>query len=160
MSEQNDEQSDEETPAAPKLEEEHALNEARLKAEIERAARHKRHLTMVLITGGDEALHGFIGEGLRSYDVAGQLGDGRMIVLLPEVDLKFGRSITERLAHTASDKGMGQEARFYVTTLSQAPEATPEAWLTKACKNADESEERVGHDDTGLMIWRAKPISR
>jgi len=154
------EPSDESEGTVPELKAGLPLDGARLKAEIERASRHKRHLTMLLVTGGDEPLHQFIGEGLRSYDVAGELEDGRQIVLLPEVDLKYARSITERLAHKAGEKGLVKQARFYVTTLSQSPEATPEAWLSAACKGADGDENPVGHDGSGLMIWRAKPISR
>lgn len=88
--------------------------ERRLAAEVERASRYERPLTVLLLdidnlkevndhyghAAGDQVLctlARLLGSGLRSSDVAGRVGGDEFLVVLPEVDAKGGEALSQRL---------------------------------------------------------------
>jgi two-component system cell cycle response regulator len=90
--------------------------ERRLSVEVDRAIRHGRPLTVLMIdidnlkrvndryghAAGDEVvclLGRILSTNMRSSDVAGRVGGDEFLVVLPEVDANGGAALAQRLIH-------------------------------------------------------------
>jgi diguanylate cyclase (GGDEF)-like protein len=145
----------------------HGAFHDRLTAEAERAARHRRPISVVLVDldhfkkvnddrghlAGDDLLRTVgtvLREGLRVGDMAGRLGGDEFAVLLPDTTLDGAITLAERRLHELAEREIN--ATFGVAQSCLGPPAT----RTDECST--DATRLVSRADSAL--YRAKNLGR
>ncbi len=140
-----------------------SLDERQVRREVERASRNQRPLALIAArveaaTAEDlEAATTLLFQQSRDYDGRGRLPEGTLLLLLPEVDLKGGITVAERVRWRARRQApeMAPRLRLYVTTLSQQTDPADGPAFVRSARDAVELSRRpLEHDRAGLVSWR------
>ncbi len=140
------------------------LDSGQLEREVERALRNQRPLTLIaarVVGSGPEEcqrLSELLVEHTRSYDSCGRVSCGTVLVLLPEVDLKYGITVAERMAWRTrrGAPDLSERLRLYVTTLEQTHNPSAESFLRAARDGCEVARRTVEHNRDGLVQWRQR----
>lgn len=141
-----------------------SLDPRQLSCEVDRASRNKRPLALIAARveeGSEEELDAvcqLMFAQCRAYDGRGRMEDGTVLVLLPEVDLKYGITVAERMSWRARREApeLAPRLRFFVTTLAQIPDCTWQSFVRTARDGVELSRRPVEHNQDGLLSWRVR----
>lgn len=139
---------------------------ARVEAEIKRARRHKRQLTLCAVRAcGDtpegymDQLGGVLFDVSRSEDVVGLQDAEHLVILLPETDLNSARIFGERSMRVLGDTIGLLPAAMYMTSLEKEGSAKQEEIVAKVLAEvqklaAANTSHSLDWNRTGSMGWR------